>query len=201
MFYSSFRVNTSEDVLGVELAGALKNVLAIAAGVVEGLGLGHNTMAALVTQGLNEIRMLCETMGADVHTISGPAGAGDTMLTCFVNLSRNRKVGVRLGSGEKLTDILGSMKEVAEGVPTAGVVVRLARKYRVPAPVVTTVACILVSVISRLHRVDAQTANWIQEESITPREAVLKLMTFPQIEEKEQERLAQKKRKAPEVTS
>jgi len=88
--------------------------------------------------------MLTETMGGDSVTISGPAGAGDTMLTCFVNLSRNRSVGVRLGSGESLAKILGSMTEVAEGVPTAGVVVRLARQYRVPAPVLTTVACILV---------------------------------------------------------
>ena len=90
----TLRVNTSDDVIGVEMAGALKNVLAIAAGIVEGLELGHNAMAALVAQGCSEIRWICEKMGASNATISGPAGVGDIMLTCFVSLSRNRCVFV-----------------------------------------------------------------------------------------------------------
>ena len=159
------RVNTSDDVVGAELCGALKNVLAIAAGIVEGLELGNNSMAALVAQGMSEIRWLAERMGARPATLAGPAGVGDVMLTCFVPLSRNRTVGVRLGSGESVEDILGSMKEVAEGVPTAAAVVELARKHNVQLPVLTAVAYILAG-------------------KITPRKAVLELMKLPQIEER-----------------
>lgn len=140
---SCLRVNTSTDVTGVELSGAMKNVLAIAAGIVEGLKLGNNAMAALVAQGVTEIRWLAGKMGARPETLSGVSGTGDIMLTCFVNLSRNRTVGVRLGSGETLEEILGSMSQVAEGVATAGAVVRLAKRYRVHLPVLTAVACIL----------------------------------------------------------
>ncbi|KAG0562818.1 hypothetical protein KC19_9G173600 [Ceratodon purpureus] len=158
------RVNTSTDVVGVEMAGALKNVLAIAAGIVEGMKLGNNCMAALVAQGCSEIRWLAEKMGAKSHTLSGLSGSGDIMLTCFVSLSRNRSVGVRLGSGEKLEDILSSMNQVAEGVATAGAVISLAKKYRVQMPVLTAVARIL-------------------DNELTPKTAVLALMSLPQVEE------------------
>lgn len=158
------RVNTSTDVVGVEMAGALKNVLAIAAGIVEGMELGNNCMAALVAQGCSEIRWLAEKMGAKSHTLSGLSGSGDIMLTCFVSLSRNRSVGVRLGSGEKLEDILSSMNQVAEGVATAGAVISLAKKYRVQMPILTAVARIL-------------------DNELTPKTAVLALMSLPQVEE------------------
>ncbi len=161
---SNLRVNTSTDVIGVETAGALKNVLAIAAGIVEGLQLGHNAMAALVAQGCSEIRWLAERMGADPVTLGGLSGVGDIMLTCFVNLSRNRTVGVRLGRGESLEAILASSTQVAEGVATAGAVVMLARRHRVAMPVLTAVA----------RMVDGQ---------MSPREAVDVLMGLPQIPE------------------
>lgn len=128
-------MNTSTDVIGVEMAGALKNVVAIAAGMVEGLQLGNNAMAALVAQGCSEVRWLAEKMGAEPITLLGLSGVGDIMLTCFVSLSRNRTVGVRLGAGESLDDILKSSTQVAEGVATAGAVVLLARKYKVSLPV------------------------------------------------------------------
>ncbi|KAL3682526.1 hypothetical protein R1sor_000548 [Riccia sorocarpa] len=156
------RVSTSSDVIGVEMAGALKNVLAIAAGIVEGMELGNNCMAALVAQGCSEIRWLAEKMGAKPATLAGLSGTGDIMLTCFVKLSRNRSVGVRLGAGETLDDILGSMNQVAEGVATAGAVIALARKYRVQMPVLTAVARIL-------------------ENELTPKKAVLALMSLPQV--------------------
>ena len=161
---SNLRVNTSTDVVGVEMAGALKNVLAIAAGIVEGLSLGNNAMAALVAQGCSEIRWLAVRLGADAATLGGLSGVGDAMLTCFVNLSRNRTVGVRLGRGESLDAIMASSTQVAEGVATAASVVILARKHRVVLPVMTAVARI----------VDGQ---------MTPREAVDQLMDLPQVPE------------------
>ncbi|KAL6595129.1 hypothetical protein ACP70R_048232 [Stipagrostis hirtigluma subsp. patula] len=126
----NLRISTSSDVTGVEIAGALKNVLAIAAGIVEGMRLGNNCMAALVAQGCSEIRWLATKMGAKPTTLAGLSGSGDIMLTCFVNLSRNRTVGLRLGSGEKLDKIMSSMNQVAEGVSTAGAVIALAQKYK-----------------------------------------------------------------------
>ncbi|KAK3422735.1 hypothetical protein EUGRSUZ_G03143 [Eucalyptus grandis] len=161
---SYLRINTSSDVTGVEIAGALKNVLAIAAGIVDGMHLGNNSMAALVAQGCSEIRWLATKMGAKPTTITGLSGTGDIMLTCFVNLSRNRTVGVRLGSGEKLEDILGSMNQVAEGVSTAGAVIALAQKYNVKMPVLTAVARII-------------------DNELTPKKAVYELMNLPQVEE------------------
>ena len=162
---SNLRVNTSSDVIGVEMAGALKNVVAIAAGMVEGLQLGNNAMAALVAQGCSEVRWLAEKMGAEPTTLLGLSGVGDIMLTCFVNLSRNRTVGVRLGAGESLEAILSSSTQVAEGVATAGAVVKLARKYRVSLPVLTAVARIL-------------------DGEMSPRTAVEEIMRLPQIPEK-----------------
>ncbi|KAL1349649.1 hypothetical protein HN51_026162 [Arachis hypogaea] len=161
---SHLRISTSSDVTGVEIAGALKNVLAIAAGIVEGMNLGNNSMAALVSQGCSEIRWLATKMGAKPTTITGLSGTGDIMLTCFVNLSRNRTVGVRLGLGEKLEDILSSMNQVAEGVSTAGAVIALAQKYNVKMPVLTAVARII-------------------DNELTPKKAVFELMSLPQVEE------------------
>ncbi|MBA0781106.1 hypothetical protein Gotri_002061 [Gossypium trilobum] len=164
-FCSCDEVVTSDnlrDVTGVEIAGALKNVLAIAAGIVEGMNLGNNSMAALVAQGCSEIRWLATKMGGKPATITGLSGTGDIMLTCFVNLSRNKRVGVRLGSGEELEDILSSMNQVAEGVSTAGAVIALAQKYKVKMPVLTAVARIM-------------------DSELTPKKAVLELMSLPQV--------------------
>ncbi|MBA0878756.1 hypothetical protein Goshw_013980 [Gossypium schwendimanii] len=164
-FCSCDEVVTSDnlrDVTGVEIAGALKNVLAIAAGIVEGMNLGNNSMAALVAQGCSEIRWLATKMGGKPATITGLSGTGDIMLTCFVNLSRNKRVGVRLGSGEELEDILSSMNQVAEGVSTAGAVIALAQKYNVKMPVLTAVARII-------------------DSELTPKKAVLELMSLPQV--------------------
>lgn len=161
----AMRINTTSDVVGVELCGALKNVLAIAAGIVEGLGLGANAKAALVSQGCAEIRWLAAKMGAKPATVAGLSGVGDIMLTCYGELSRNRAVGVRLGRGETLSDILAPSSQVAEGVATAGVVVRLARKYRVALPVLTAVAQVL-------------------DGALSPAEAVAAVMALPQIEER-----------------
>jgi glycerol-3-phosphate dehydrogenase (NAD(P)+) len=130
-----FRVYTNTDVVGVELGGALKNVIALAAGVTAGLGLGHNTMAALITRGLAEIRRLGVAMGAQTATFSGLAGMGDLVLTCTGSLSRNRTVGYRLGQGETLDDILADMTAVAEGVKTAEAVYELARRHGVEMPI------------------------------------------------------------------
>eukprot|EP00931_Biecheleriopsis_adriatica_P089317 TRINITY_DN63471_c0_g1_i1.p1 TRINITY_DN63471_c0_g1~~TRINITY_DN63471_c0_g1_i1.p1 ORF type:complete len:496 (+),score=90.49 TRINITY_DN63471_c0_g1_i1:39-1526(+) len=143
-----FRVSITDDVLGVEVAGALKNVLAIAAGICEGLGLGTNAMSALVTQGNAEIRWLATAMGARSETLAGLSGMGDILLTCFGSLSRNRSVGVRLGRGESLEDVLNGKGGVAEGVYTARLVVELADEYRVLLPVLTSVARILSREVS-----------------------------------------------------
>ena len=131
-----FRVYTNADVIGVELGGSVKNVIAIAAGVLEGLGFGSNTMAALLTRGLAEMTRLGSALGADPRTFSGLAGMGDLVLTCTGGLSRNRTLGVRLGKGEKLDDILKSAKTVAEGVKTAKAARELARKNGIEMPIV-----------------------------------------------------------------
>jgi glycerol-3-phosphate dehydrogenase (NAD(P)+) len=138
-----FRVYTNSDVMGVELGGSLKNVVAIAAGVLEGLGYGYNTMAALLTRGLVEMARLGAAMGANPFTFSGLAGMGDLVLTCTGGLSRNRTLGVRLGKGEKLDDIMKGAKTVAEGVKTAKAARELAKKYDVEMPVVEEVYQIL----------------------------------------------------------
>jgi glycerol-3-phosphate dehydrogenase (NAD(P)+) len=130
-----FRVYTNTDVVGVELAGALKNVIALAAGVTAGLGYGHNTQAALITRGLAEITRLGVAMGAQKATFSGLAGMGDLVLTCTGSLSRNRTVGYRLGRGETLERILADMKAVAEGVKTARAVHALAARHGVEMPI------------------------------------------------------------------
>ncbi|OGW33837.1 MAG: glycerol-3-phosphate dehydrogenase [Nitrospirae bacterium GWD2_57_9] len=136
---SYFRVYTNPDVIGVELAGSLKNVVAIAAGVLEGMGYGYNTMAALLTRGLAEMARLGIAMGGNQQTFSGLAGMGDLVLTCTGGLSRNRTLGARLGKGEKLNDIMSGAKTVAEGVKTAKAARNLAIKYDVSMPVVEEV--------------------------------------------------------------
>lgn len=130
-----FRVYTNADVVGVEVAGAAKNVIAVGAGVAAGLGFGHNTLAALITRGLAEITRLGVAMGAERSTFSGLAGMGDLVLTCTGALSRNRTVGYRLGQGETLEAILADMKAVAEGVKTAEAVHALARRHGVEMPI------------------------------------------------------------------
>lgn len=136
---SVFRVYTSDDVAGVELGGSVKNVIAIAAGVVEGMGFGFNTQAALITRGLAEITRLGQALGADPRTLAGLAGIGDLMLTCMGGLSRNRTVGVELGRGRSLGDILGGMVMVAEGVRTARSARDLAHRTGVEMPIVEAV--------------------------------------------------------------
>jgi len=134
-----FRVYTHSDTLGAELGGALKNVIAIASGISDGLGLGHNARAALITRGLTEIVRLGSAMGADPKTFSGLSGLGDLVLTCTGPLSRNYTVGVNLGKGMTLRDILASTKSVAEGVATALSAYELSQKYNVEMPIINQV--------------------------------------------------------------
>ncbi len=138
-----FRVYTNEDVLGVELAGSLKNVMALAAGIAAGLGYQNNSRAALVTRGLAEIMRLGIAMGAQASTFAGLAGLGDLVLTCTSELSRNRTVGMRLGRGESLQEILAGMKMVAEGVRTTKAARQLAQRQGVEMPIVEEVHHIL----------------------------------------------------------
>jgi glycerol-3-phosphate dehydrogenase (NAD(P)+) len=140
----SFRVYTNPDVVGVELGGALKNVIALAAGVSAGLGFGHNTLAALITRGLAEMTRLGIALGARRETFSGLAGMGDLVLTCTGDLSRNRTVGFRLGQGESLDEILREMRAVAEGVKTAEAVHELAREHGVEMPITAEVHAMLL---------------------------------------------------------
>ncbi len=132
---SSFRLYTNPDVVGVVLGGAFKNVIAVAAGILDGLELGDNTRAALITRGLAEMTRLGVEMGADPATFSGLSGIGDLVLTCSSNLSRNHTVGYKLGQGQKLRDILSGMKMVAEGVKTAKSIMGLSEKHGVELPI------------------------------------------------------------------
>jgi glycerol-3-phosphate dehydrogenase (NAD(P)+) len=154
------RVYTGEDPIGTQIGGALKNVIALAAGVTDGMGLGYNTRAALIVRGLAEMSRLGTAMGGRADTLAGLAGMGDLVLTCTGDLSRNRTVGLRLGGGEKLSDILGSMKAVAEGVATAPVAVALAKKFDVEMPIAAEVNAVLF-------------------EDKDPREALRELMSRP----------------------
>jgi glycerol-3-phosphate dehydrogenase (NAD(P)+) len=153
-----FRVYTNDDVLGVELGGSVKNVIAIAAGMVDGLGMGLNTRAALITRGLTEIRRLGLTMGANPRTFTGLAGMGDLVLTCTGNLSRNHSVGLKIGQGMPLDRVLGDMRMVAEGVKTARSVYNLSRRLGVEMPISHAVYQILY-------------------EGLAPRDATYQLMT------------------------
>ena len=140
---SGFRVYADADLIGVQLGGALKNVMALAAGVVDGLELGLNARAALITRGLAEIVRLGVAMGADPRTFYGLSGVGDLVLTCTGTLSRNHTVGVRLGKGEKLDTILGGMQAVAEGVRTAHAALGLARRHSVEMPITQEINAVL----------------------------------------------------------
>jgi glycerol-3-phosphate dehydrogenase (NAD(P)+) len=131
----TFRLYTSLDTIGVEIGGSIKNVVAIGAGVLHGMGLGHNPMAALITRGLAEMTRLAVAMGGQPLTLAGLAGLGDLVLTCNGELSRNRTVGVELAHGRKLEEIVGSMKMVAEGIKTTNAAVDLAKRYSVEMPI------------------------------------------------------------------
>jgi glycerol-3-phosphate dehydrogenase (NAD(P)+) len=131
----TLRVYTSSDPIGVEIGGSIKNVVAIGAGVLHGMGLGHNAMAALITRGLAEMTRLAVAMGGKPQTLAGLAGLGDLVLTCTGDLSRNRTVGVELARGRKLEEIVSSMKMVAEGVKTTDAAVDLAAQYAVEMPI------------------------------------------------------------------
>jgi glycerol-3-phosphate dehydrogenase (NAD(P)+) len=156
-----FRVYTNEDVTGVEMGGALKNIIAIAAGVCAGLGLGHNSVAALITRGLAEITRLAVACGARRDTMAGLSGMGDLVLTCTGGLSRNRTVGVELGRGRKLSDIIAGMHGmVAEGVLTTNAAVDLACKMKVEMPITQQIHAIL-------------------QDGKSPRDAIHELMTRP----------------------
>lgn len=157
----ALRLYGSDDVTGVEFGGALKNVIAIAAGVVEGLGIGHNAMAALITRGLVEMSRLACAEGSRRETLAGLSGLGDLVLTCTGDLSRNRQVGIELGRGRALPDILSHMKMVAEGVRTTGVALALGVRHGVELPLAARMAAVL----------DGRT---------TAREAVEVLMLRPQ---------------------
>ena len=153
-----FRVYTNDDMMGVELGGAVKNVIAIASGIIDGLNLGLNTRAALITRGLTEMRRLGVRLGANPHTFSGLAGMGDLILTCTGSLSRNHTVGKLIGEGKKLHDILADMKMVAEGVRTAKSVRNLSMRVNVDMPISHAVYAVLY-------------------EDLPPKEAVFQLMT------------------------
>jgi glycerol-3-phosphate dehydrogenase (NAD(P)+) len=154
---ATFRLYTSTDVAGVEMGGAMKNVIAIAAGVVGGLGLGHNPTAALITRGLAEMTRLACACGARRETLAGLAGLGDLALTCTGDLSRNRKVGIELGKGRKLDEIVNSMRTVAEGVKTTRAILALAQRHGIEVPITL-----------QAHR--------ILEGEVSPREAIRELM-------------------------
>lgn len=141
----AFRIYTSTDPLGVELGGALKNVIAIAAGLGDGLGYGDNSKAALVTRGIAEMRRLGVACGARPETFSGLSGLGDLVVTCFSPLSRNRTLGEHLGRGERLADVLARSVSVAEGYPTARSASQLARKLGIATPIIDEVHALLYS--------------------------------------------------------
>ena len=153
----TFRLYTSPDPAGVEIGGAVKNVVAIGAGVCHGVGLGHNALAALITRGLAEISRLALAMGGHPKTLAGLAGLGDLVLTCTGDLSRNRMVGVELAKGRKLDEIVNSMKMVAEGIKTTSATVDLARQHGVEMPI-------------------AQQMHAMLHQGRPPREAIRQLM-------------------------
>ncbi len=140
-----FRLYTNDDVIGTEIAGAVKNVIAIAAGICTGLELGTNTVAALVTRGLAEMTRLAVALGGRRETLAGLAGVGDLILTATGELSRNRSVGIQLGKGRELREILGSTRRVAEGVGSAAATLELARRANVEMPITEQVHSVLIA--------------------------------------------------------
>ncbi|MEO6223484.1 MAG: NAD(P)H-dependent glycerol-3-phosphate dehydrogenase [Vicinamibacterales bacterium] len=161
-----FRLYRSTDVVGVEISASMKNIIAIAAGVVEALGLGHNAMAALITRGLAEVSRLSFAMGGQRETAAGLSGLGDLVLTCTGSLSRNRHVGLELGRGRSLEEIQSGMRMVAEGIRTTPAALELGRRYGVELPIAAQMAEVLAG-------------------RKTPREAVSDLMVRPQRGEQE----------------
>ena len=157
---AAFRLYVTGDLIGVEIGGAFKNVIAIAAGVVEGLGLGHNAMAALITRGLAEVTRLACALGARPETLAGLSGLGDLVLTCTGDLSRNRRLGIELGRGRSLEEIVSEMRMVAEGIRTTGAALALGARHGVELPIAAQMAEVL----------DGRT---------TPRAAVEQLMLRP----------------------
>jgi glycerol-3-phosphate dehydrogenase (NAD(P)+) len=141
--FENLRIYTNSDVVGTELGGAVKNVMAIAAGMISGLGFGANTLAALITRGLAEISRLALVRGADIETLMGLAGLGDLVLTCTGKLSRNRFVGEELGKGKALAEITANMKEVAEGIKTTLAVYQLAQRASLEMPITNEVKAVL----------------------------------------------------------
>jgi glycerol-3-phosphate dehydrogenase (NAD(P)+) len=160
----AFRVYASTDPLGVELGGALKNVFAIAAGIVDGLGLGHNARAALITRGLAEMARLGVAMGARPETLAGLAGTGDLILTCTSDLSRNRRLGMELAKGARLEEILAGGRFTAEGVWTARAAVRLAARYGIEMPIAQEVADVLFARRSPRRAAEALMARALKFE-------------------------------------
>ncbi len=157
----AFRLYESDDVIGVEIGGALKNVIAIASGAAEGLGLGFNAMAGLITRGLAEIARLAVAAGGRRETLAGLAGLGDLVLTCHGSLSRNRQFGIELGRGRPTAEILAGMKAVAEGVRTAGAALTLGERYQIELPITSRVVAVI-------------------EGRMSPQAAVAELMDRPQ---------------------
>ncbi len=151
----ALRLYVSDDVAGVEIGGALKNVIAIAAGAVDGLGLGHNAMSALITRGLAEISRLACAEGARRDTLAGLSGLGDLVLTCTGNLSRNRHVGFELGRGRSLSDILSGMHMVAEGIRTTGAALALGARHGIELPITAQMAEVLEGRSSPAEAVEA----------------------------------------------
>ncbi len=156
----NFRIYSTDDVLGVLIGGALKNVVAIGAGVSDGLGFGSNTRVALITRGLAEITRIGIALGAHAATFAGLSGMGDLVLTCSGDAAGNRRVGLALGQGKKMADILNEMKQVAEGVKTAKVAKQLAQKIGVEAPIIDAMHAII-------------------HEGVPVREAIMRLLTRP----------------------
>lgn len=154
---ATLRLYTSSDPIGVELGGSIKNVVAVGAGVLSGLGLGHNPVAALITRGLAEMTRLAVALGGEARTLSGLAGLGDLVLTCTGELSRNRTVGIELARGRKLNEIVSSMRMVAEGIKTTTAAVELARRHSVDMPI-------------------SQQMYQMLHHGLDPREAVRRLM-------------------------
>jgi len=164
-----FRVYTNDDLIGVELGGAIKNVIAIASGIVDGLDLGLNTRAALITRGLAEIRRLGITMGANPHTFAGLAGIGDLLLTCTGSLSRNNTVGRKIGEGKSLTEILAEMNMVAEGVKTSKSVYNLSRRLGVEMPICHSVYAVLYEDLSTAEAIHQLMTRDLKDEMLDVR--------------------------------
>lgn len=160
----SFLIFTSDDVVGVEIGGAVKNVIAIATGISDGLNFGHNSRAAIITRGLYEMIKIGKALGANLLTFAGLSGIGDLVLTCTADMSRNHTVGRKIGEGQKISKILAGMKVVAEGVPTSKAVFELTKKHNINAPICDAMYRIIY-------------------EGLSPRDAVTKLCNLPLGEE------------------